>query len=127
MNGKIWGVWCLSIQGLVMGQLKQIKILSLKSLVIASLLLEYKEFLQSPSWLAPQVLNHSKWIKYVEDMGLELERDLELFFQKDGSKLSLTLFLCFLRCSFTSDAQRTFIALQFVGAMTQKLLNLVKE
>jgi hypothetical protein len=60
-------------------------------------------------------------------MGLELERDLELFFQKNWSKLSLTLFLCFLRCSFTSDAERTFIALQFGGAMTQKLLNLVKE
>ncbi len=81
--GKIWVVWCLSTEGLVMGQLKQITILSLKSLVVASLLLVYKEFLRSPSWLTPQVLNHSKQTKYGEDMGLELERDLELFFQKN--------------------------------------------
>jgi hypothetical protein len=66
-----------------MGQLKRIKILSLKSLVVASLLLEYKEFLGRPSWLTPQVLNYSKGTKYVEDMGPELERDLELFFIKN--------------------------------------------
>jgi hypothetical protein len=32
-----------------MGELKQIKISSIKSLIIASLLLKYKEVLQSPS------------------------------------------------------------------------------
>jgi hypothetical protein len=52
-------------------------------LVVASLLLELQRFLGSPSWLTPQVLNHSKRTKFVEDMGLELERDLELFFQKN--------------------------------------------
>jgi hypothetical protein len=66
-----------------MSQLKQIKILSLKSLVVASLLLKYEELLGSPNWLTPWVLNHSKWTKYVEDMGLEIERDLELLSQKN--------------------------------------------
>jgi hypothetical protein len=32
-----------------------------------------------------------------------------------------------LHCSFTSDAQRTFVALQFARPMTQKWLNLAKE
>jgi hypothetical protein len=41
--------------------------------------------------------------------------------------LSLILFLCFLHCSFTSDTQRSFIALQFVHTMSQKSLNLAKE
>jgi len=38
--GKIWGVWWL-----LMGELKLIKILSLKYLIIDSLHLEYKEVL----------------------------------------------------------------------------------
>jgi hypothetical protein len=47
--GKIWGVWCKGIQCLVVGELKHIKISSLKSLIIASLFMEYKEVLTSPS------------------------------------------------------------------------------
>ncbi len=43
------------------------------------------------------------------------------------NKLSLILFLCLLRCSFTSDTQRIFVVLQFVHLMIQKWLNLVKE
>ncbi len=60
-------------------------------------------------------------------MNLELEKSLELFFQTFESKLSLILFLCFLGCSFTSDAERTFGTLQFVHPMTQKLLKLINE
>jgi hypothetical protein len=60
-------------------------------------------------------------------VGLELERDLELFFQKSRSKLSFVLPLCFLSYSFTSDSQRTFVTLQFAHPMTQKSLNLIKE
>jgi hypothetical protein len=43
--GKIWGVSCKEIKCLVMGELKQIRILSLKSLNVASLSLQYKEIL----------------------------------------------------------------------------------
>jgi hypothetical protein len=57
-----------------MGEIEQIKILSLKSLIIASLPL-------SLSWRTHQIFNHSKWTKIEEDKGLELERSLELFFQ----------------------------------------------
>jgi hypothetical protein len=62
-------------------------------------------------------------------MGLELERGLEFFFspKKTWNKVRLILFLYFLGCSFTSDAQRTFVALQFEGPMTQKSLNSVNE
>jgi hypothetical protein len=110
----------------VMSELKQIRILSLKSLIVAFSSLECK-VLYRTSWCTHHVLNHSKQTKNEEDIGLELERDLELFFLKIWSKLSLILFFCFLHCSFTSKAQRTFVALQFVCPMTQKLLNLVKE
>jgi hypothetical protein len=41
--GKIWGVWCKGVQCLMMGELKQIGISSLRSLIVASLLLQYKE------------------------------------------------------------------------------------
>jgi hypothetical protein len=62
-----------------MDDLKQIRTLSLKSLIIASLSLEYKYVLKSPSWHIHQVFNCSKQFKNQEDMGLELERSLELF------------------------------------------------
>jgi hypothetical protein len=65
----------------MMGEIEQIKILSLKSLIIASLPLKYKEVLQSLSWRTHQIFNHSKQTKFEEDKGLELERGLELFFQ----------------------------------------------
>jgi hypothetical protein len=39
----------------------------------------------------------------------------------------LPSFLCSLRCSFTFDAQKTFVTLKFVHPMTQKSLNLVNE
>jgi hypothetical protein len=63
-----------------MGDLKQIKISSLRFLIVASLPLEYKEVLLSPSWCKHQVFNHSKWTKYEEDMRLKLGRGLKLFF-----------------------------------------------
>jgi hypothetical protein len=43
--GKIWGVWCKGVLCLVMSDLKHNKISNLRSLIIASLPLEYKEFL----------------------------------------------------------------------------------
>jgi len=50
-------------------------------------------------------------------MGLEPERSLEVFFFKIQSELSLILFLCFLRRFFISNAQRTFLTLQFAHPM----------
>jgi hypothetical protein len=44
----------------MMGELKQIKILNLKILIIASLLLDYKEVLLSISWHTHHHLNCSK-------------------------------------------------------------------
>jgi len=66
-----------------MGELKQMKISSLKSLIIAFLLLTYKEVLSSFSQLTYEIFNHSKHTKIEEDRGLQLERGLELFFQKN--------------------------------------------
>jgi hypothetical protein len=43
--GKTWGVWCMGVKCLLMGELKQIKISSIKSWIIASLLPKYKEVL----------------------------------------------------------------------------------
>jgi hypothetical protein len=40
-----WGVWCKGVQCLVMGELKQNKISSLKSLIVAFLPLEDKDVL----------------------------------------------------------------------------------
>jgi len=60
-------------------------------------------------------------------MRLKLKWGIELFFQKIWSKLSLILFLCLLRCSFTSETQRKFVTLQFAHPMTQKSLNLIKQ
>jgi hypothetical protein len=42
---KIWDVWCKGVQCSMMGKWKQIKIPSLRSLIVASLALEYKEVL----------------------------------------------------------------------------------
>jgi hypothetical protein len=42
---KIWDVWCKEVQCSTMFELKQIKISNLISLIVASLPLEYKEFL----------------------------------------------------------------------------------
>jgi len=39
-------------------------------------------------------------------MRLELERDLELFFQKVWNKVSLIPFVCFLCCSLASDIKK---------------------
>jgi hypothetical protein len=63
--------------------------------------------------------NRFKFLKKI--MGLKLERSLELFLQENWSELSLILFLCFLNCSFTSDSQRTFIALQFATSNDTKI------
>lgn len=52
------------------------------------------------------ITQNSKWIINGENMGLELERGLMLFFKQ----IILHLFFCFLSCSFVFDAQRTFVA-----------------
>jgi NRPS condensation-like uncharacterized protein len=66
-------------------------------------------------------------LKNEEDMRLQLERFRELFFSRF---LKQTITHCFpvvsVFCSNTSDAQKTFITLQFAHSVTQKLLNLVK-
>jgi hypothetical protein len=41
-----------------MDDLKQIRFSSFRSLIVASLSLEFKEFLECPNWLTDQVLNH---------------------------------------------------------------------
>jgi hypothetical protein len=43
--GKYGGVWCKGVQCSVIGELKEIKISSLKSWTVASLPLAYKEIL----------------------------------------------------------------------------------
>ncbi len=43
--GKIWGVRCKTIQCFMMGELKQIRISSLKFWIIASLFFKYKKVL----------------------------------------------------------------------------------
>ncbi len=55
-------------------------------------------------------------------MGLELEMDLELFFNEkiETNYHSFSFRVFFLHCSFTVDAERTFVALQFVHPITQK-------
>jgi hypothetical protein len=69
-------------------KLRKVRILSLKSSIVASLLLEYKKkFCKAPRWCTHQVLNHSKWTKNEEDMRQELATSLE--------QLSLILFLVF--------------------------------
>jgi hypothetical protein len=97
-------------------------------LIVTFFPLEYKGVSKAPSLGTHQVFNYSKKkkTKNKEDMWLELERGLELFFQIFWNKLSFILFLCFLHCAFTSDFQRTFAILQFVHPITQQELNLVK-
>jgi hypothetical protein len=56
-------------------------------------------------------------------MSLELKRDRDksraIFLVKiSKTKLSLIIFLVFLRCSFTSDTQRTFVILKFASPIT---------
>jgi hypothetical protein len=110
-----------------MGEVEQIRVSSLKSLILASLPLKYKEVLQGLNWCTHQIWNQSKWTKNEEDTQLELERGVKLFNFLFWSKLSLVLFFCFLYCSFIPSTQRIFVALQFVCPMTQNLLNLVNE
>jgi hypothetical protein len=111
----------------MMSESKQIGSLSLKSLMIASLPLE-KTVLQSPSWHTHQLLNHSKRTENDKDRGLELKRGSKRFFLfKIEANYHLSLFQCLLHCSFTSDAQRTFLTLQFAHPLKQKLLNSANE
>ncbi len=44
-RGKYGGVWCKGVQCSVIGELKEIKVSSLKSSTVASLPLAYKEIL----------------------------------------------------------------------------------
>jgi len=71
-------------------------------------------------------------------MSLELEKGVELFFSKKTNyHLSSSCIFCnaplllmlkeHLECSFTFDARRTFVTLQFVHPITEKSLNLVEE
>jgi hypothetical protein len=61
-------------------------------------------------------------------MGLELEMGLKFFFlKKFETNYHFFSSYVLLRCSFTYDVQRTFVALQFVHPMRQKLFNLVKK
>jgi hypothetical protein len=71
-------------------------------------------------------------------MRLELEKGVELFFSKKinyhlssscifwNAPLLLMLKEHF-ECSFTSDAKRKFVTLQFAHPMTEKSLNLAEE
>ncbi len=55
------------------------------------------------------------------------EGSTAFFLIKIEAKYHTPLFLCLLSCSFTPDAQRTSVALQFAHSMTQNLVNLAKE
>ncbi len=80
-----------------------------------------KNFCKASSWHIHHVLNHSQLIKNEKDTGLELKSGLNLFFsRKIEANCHSSSYLCFLSCSFTSDIERTFVALQFAHAMTQK-------
>jgi hypothetical protein len=57
---KIWGVQRKGVQCSMMGESKQIKILSLKFFIVASLLLDYKAVLLSIGWHTHHHLNCSK-------------------------------------------------------------------
>jgi hypothetical protein len=58
-----------------MGELKHIKIFSLKSFVICIFVSEIqRSFVKLYSWHTYQILNHSKWTKNEEDIRLELEK-----------------------------------------------------
>jgi hypothetical protein len=68
----------------MMDEQNLIKILSLKSLIVGSLPLEYKKTLLSPNWHTHQFSNQSKLTQNKkEDMRLELERVLKPCFQKN--------------------------------------------
>ncbi len=78
----------------------------------------------SPSWHTHHhVLNHSKWTKWRRHE----EMSLDLFFQKNWSKLSFILFQGFISYSFTSITQITFIALLVCMSNNTKIVQLVKE
>jgi len=62
-----------------------------------------------------------------EDMGLNLENGLELFFSKKLKQTSTHPSSCVFCDSFTSDAQRLIIDLQVAHPVSQKSLNLIKE
>jgi hypothetical protein len=65
-------------------------------------------------------------LKKEEDMGVEVERDQELFFRRIEANYHSSSSNVFFS-SFTTDTQRIFVILQFAHPMTQKSFNLVKE
>jgi hypothetical protein len=73
---KKCGVWCKWVQCSVMGDLKQTKIMSLRSLIVAFCLPNTKKFCET---LVHTCQVTQSGLKIEEDMGLELERGLELF------------------------------------------------
>jgi hypothetical protein len=79
---EIWGVWCKRVQFSTISELKQIRILNLKALIATSLPLESKKKFYSSNWCTHEVFDHSKQTNNGENMRLELERGLELFFSK---------------------------------------------
>jgi hypothetical protein len=59
-------------------------------------------------------------IRFLITKNEELASDLELFFSKKLKQTISQPLPVLLRGSFTSNAQRTFVALQFAHPMTQK-------
>jgi hypothetical protein len=97
-------------------------------LIIASLLMKYKEILQSLSWCTHQHLNHSKWTKNEENMGLKLERALQLCFQKKLRQTITHPLQCFLHWSFYLWHSKNFWRSRIWESNdTKKLLTLVNE
>jgi hypothetical protein len=62
-----------------------------------------------------------------EDIGLDLESGLELFFSKKLKQTITHPSSCVFCDSFTSDAQRMIINLQVAHPVSHKSLNLIKE
>jgi hypothetical protein len=77
-----YGVFGVRVQFSTMSELKQIRILNLKALIATSLPLKPKKKFYSSNWCSHQVFNHTNQTKNGENMRLELERGLELFFSK---------------------------------------------
>jgi len=111
-----------------MGELKQIKIFELK-IFDHCIFVSWNTKKFCKALIGTHIKFWIKWTKNEKDMGSETTKRSIAIFQIffEANHYSLSLFLCFLCCSFISDAQRTFKVLQFAHSMTQKLLNLVKE
>jgi hypothetical protein len=84
--------------------------------------------MKSPSSHTHQVLNQSKQTKNEKNVGLGLERGLQLFFKiKIEAKYHTSASSVCRVAALLLMFQRTFVALQFAHSMTQNLVNLAKE